>query len=94
MLAFLELLGWVADLVGLDLKTMKPVTRVIAVVLYGLFGLLFLCAGFVPLFDREADGVKIFGGVLVSAIGAAFLVRIAYGLAELRRLNRERHDAV
>jgi hypothetical protein len=94
MLALLELLGWVADLVGLDLKTMGPVARVIAVVLWGLFGLLFLCAGLVPLFDREADNVKLFGGLLVSAIGAAFLIRIGYGLLELRRLNRERNNAV
>ena len=94
MLAFLELLGWIADIVGLDLKTMKPMTRVVAVVLYGLFGLLFLCAGVFPLFDREADGVKVFGGLLVSAVGAAFLARIAYGLVELRRPNSERNDVV
>ena len=94
MLAFVELLGWVADLVGLDLKAMKPVTRVIAVVFWGFFGLLFLCAGLVPLFDREADGVKILGGVLVSVVGAAFLVRIGYGLIGLRRIDRERNDAV
>ena len=94
MLAFLELIGWVADIVGLDLKEMKPATRVIAVLSYGLFGLLFLGAGVLPLFDREVDSVKILGGLLVSALGAAFLARIAYGLVELRRVNRGRNDAV
>jgi small neutral amino acid transporter SnatA (MarC family) len=94
MLAFVELFGWVADLVGLDLKAMKPAARVIAVVFWGFFGLLFLGSGFVPLFDREADSVKILGGLLVSAVGAAFLGRIAYGLIELRRISRERTDAV
>ena len=85
MLALLDLLGWIADIIGLDLKTMGPVARVFVIVVYGAFGLLFLCAGFVPLFDDEKDGVKIFGGLAVSAVGAALLARIAYGLVELRR---------
>jgi hypothetical protein len=93
MWVLLEVLGGAADILGIDLKTMGPVRRVIAVVLWGLFGL-FLCGGFVPLFEREADGLRIFGGLVVSAIGAGFLIRIGYGLLELRRLNRERHDAV
>ena len=94
MWVLLEVLGGAADILGIDLKTMGPVRRVIAVVLWVSFGLLFLCGGFVPLFEREADGLKIFGGLVVSAIGAGFLARIGYGLLELRRLNRGRKDAV
>jgi hypothetical protein len=85
---FLELLGWLAEIAGLDLKTMKPATRGIVVVFYGLLGLLFVCVGLIPLFDHDKDGLKISAGLLVSAIGAAFLARIIYGLVELRRLDR------
>jgi hypothetical protein len=85
MLALFELLGWIADIAGLDLKTMKPVTRVLVVIVFGGFGLLFLCAGLLPLFDSDKDGLKIFGGLVVSAIGFGLLARIIYGLVELRR---------
>ena len=88
MLALLELLGWLAEIAGLDLKTMKPAGRAVVVILYGGLGLLFLCAGFLPLFDHDKDGLKIFGGLVVAAIGFGLLARIVYGLVELRRLNR------
>ena len=94
MLAFVELLGWVADIIGLDLKTMSPLRRVIAVVLWGLFGLLFLCGGLVPLLGGETDSVTVFGGLLVSVVGAGFLARITYGLVQVHRLNGERKNAV
>jgi hypothetical protein len=88
MWAIIEVLGWIADIIGLDLKVMSPAARVFVIVVYGLFGLVFLGAGFIPLLERDADGWRIAGGLTVSALGFALLARIVYGLIEIRRLNR------
>ena len=89
MLEFLELLAWIAEIASLDIETMTPAKRGICVAIYGFFGLLFAGIGLAPLFGDEPHSAwKIFGGLIVSMIGAGLLARIAYGLLALRRPNR------
>ena len=89
MLAFIELLDWLAQIAMLDLKRLTPAGRVTIVIFYGLLGVLFLCAGVVSLFDDSRELWKMIGGVVVALLGLGLLARLAYGLVELRRLSRE-----
>ena len=89
MLAFIELLSWIAEIAMLDLKRLKPADRVIVGIFYGLLGTLFLCAGVVSLFDDTRELWKMIGGLVVAGIGLALLARLAYGIVEVRRLRSE-----
>ena len=89
MLAVLELFVWIDHVAGLNIETMSPARRVACIIVYGAIGLGLAVAGIVSFFDDYSGVGKILVGVVVTALGAGFLARIAYGLVVLRRMQRE-----
>jgi len=85
-----ELLGYIADWIGLDLRG-RSLPRIIAIVLlYTLAGILLLAFGLYSLAADHDGAVSILSGVICSALGLAFLVRIGTNIARLLRQHQNR----
>ncbi len=85
MFACLDLMLSLVQLALVDLKEMKPVARVFAIVAYSIIGLLLLGGGLIVAFLPEPFGWKAIGGLVISVMGLVVLVRMIYGLVTLFR---------
>jgi hypothetical protein len=84
-----ELLGYIADWIGLDLVG-RSRTRIIASVLsYSILGLVLSIGGLYSLISYHNGGVVVLSGVFCSILGLAFLIRIGINLAALFRQRRQ-----
>jgi hypothetical protein len=88
MWGFEEILGLIADWLGLDLRVMSPAKMILVVVVYSGLGLLFLLGGTYVIVTHRDDGVAILAGAAVAILGAAYLARITVNLADVIRQRR------
>jgi hypothetical protein len=80
-----ELLGALADWLGLDLRG-RSIGRIIVIVaLYTAAGLLLALAGFYLIAAYRDDPVSILSGLVCLALGVAFLIRIGVNVRALLR---------
>ena len=87
MWELLDLLGWIADFGTLDPKDTSAGWFIFTAAAYGLFGLLFVGGGAFQL-TRHGDTWTTASGLFLVAAGAAFLIRIGYGIRYLMRAKR------
>lgn len=80
-----ELLGYVADWIGLDLRGRSTGRIVVIVALYTTAGLLLIAAGLYLLTQSDRDPVSILSGLICLLVGGAFLIRIGLNVRALRR---------
>jgi hypothetical protein len=83
-----ELLGYIADWIGLDLRGQSTGRIAVIVALYTTAGLLLLSAGLYLLTQYDRDPPSILSGFICLLLGAAFLIRVGLNVrALLRRPN-------
>lgn len=84
-----ELLGYMADRIGLDLQG-RSVGRILFIVLlYSTLGLLLLIGGLYYLSAHYSEGaVAILTGVILALLGIAFLIRIIVNTTALIRSRK------
>ncbi len=77
-----ELLGALADGIGLDLRNMSAGRRLLALAFFGLGGLALLARGLYALWISAGDWATILVGVFCALLGAAWLARIVVNFRE------------
>ncbi len=78
----LELLGYIADWIGLDLRGRSSPRVICIVAFYSIIGLVLLIVGLWYLV-RNHDGGSLLSGGICSVLGLAILVRIAVNISKL-----------
>ncbi len=88
MWGFEEILGLIADWIGLDLRVMSPAKMILVVMVYSGLGLLFLLGGTFVIVTHRDDGVAMLAGAAVAILGAAYLARISINLVAVIKRRR------
>ena len=89
MYGFEELLGYIADWIGLKLvKRSRP--RIIASVLFfSILGVVLIIGGLYSLISDHDGVVAVLSGAFLSILGLTFLIRISINLVALFRHRRQ-----
>jgi hypothetical protein len=84
-----ELLGYIADWIGLELAGRSQPRIIASVLFFSILGLVLIIGGLYSLISYHNDGVVVLSGVFCSILGLAFLIRIGINLAALFRQRRQ-----
>jgi hypothetical protein len=85
---FEELLGHIANWIGLELVGRSRPRIVASVLFFSILGVVLIVAGLYLLMNYH-DGVAVVSGLFLSILGLALVVRIALNLAALFRQRRQ-----
>jgi hypothetical protein len=86
---FEELLGYIADWIGLDLVGRSRPRIVASVLFFSILGLVLMVGGLYSLINYHDGSVAVLSGLFLSILGLALVVRIALNLAALFRQQRQ-----
>jgi hypothetical protein len=89
MIGLEELLGALADWIGLDLRKMSARRAAFVVAFYTLAGLALLVGGLIAIIMNLGNAATVFGGAVCALIGAAWIARIARNVVVTRRERRD-----
>ena len=78
-----ELLGYIADWIGLKLVGRSRPRIVASVLLFSILGLVLMIGGLYSLTNNHDGGVAVLSGVFLSILGLALVIRVAINLAVL-----------
>jgi hypothetical protein len=84
-----ELLGYIADWIGLELAGRSRPRIIASVFFFSTLGLVMIIGGIYSLMNYHDDGVAVFSGLFFSILGSALLIRIGINLAALFRERRQ-----
>ena len=84
-----ELLGYIADWIGLELVGRSRPRIIASVLFFSILGLVLTIGGLYFLIDYHDGGVAVLSGAFLSILGLAVLLRIGINLVALFRQRRQ-----
>ena len=84
-----ELLGYIANWIGLELIGRSRPRIIASVLFFSIVGLVLMIGGLYFLIDNRDGGVAVFSGAFLSILGLVFLLRIGINLLALFRHRRQ-----
>jgi hypothetical protein len=75
-----EILGYLADRLGLDLRGRSAVRKLVIIALYAGLGLVLLAGGGHYAVVHANDGIALVSGIICALVGIAYVIRITINI--------------